>query len=113
VWGGDDFGVGGVAANSQLRTTFEQRARAEGLAVYFPDRELSTDNAAMIAAAAYAGFREEVCGCFVEREGQYAWHDADINAVKELDLNWGGCKYGRFWWNGLGRKSESPALALK
>jgi len=44
---------GGVAANSQLRATFEERARYGGLKVYFPSRALSTDNAAMIAAAAY------------------------------------------------------------
>ncbi|HWJ18366.1 MAG TPA: hypothetical protein VNR65_06540, partial [Geobacterales bacterium] len=48
--------TGGVAANSELRTTFEQRASEEGLAVYFPSRKLSTDNAAMIAAAAYPRF---------------------------------------------------------
>jgi N6-L-threonylcarbamoyladenine synthase len=48
--------TGGVAANSELRTSFEQRASEEGLAVYFPSRKLSTDNAAMIAAAAYPRF---------------------------------------------------------
>jgi N6-L-threonylcarbamoyladenine synthase len=48
---------GGVAANSQLRATFEQRAKSAGLEVYFPSRALSTDNAAMIAAAAYSRFR--------------------------------------------------------
>ena len=48
---------GGVAANSQLRTTFEERARPVGIEVFFPSRALSTDNAAMIAAAAYARFR--------------------------------------------------------
>jgi N6-L-threonylcarbamoyladenine synthase len=48
---------GGVAANSQLRATFEDRARAKGLEVFFPSRALSTDNAAMIAAAAYFRFR--------------------------------------------------------
>lgn len=47
---------GGVAANSQLRKTFEQRSKERGLHVFFPSRELSTDNAAMIAAAAYFGF---------------------------------------------------------
>src|SRR6201995_3464515 len=45
--------TGGVAANSQLRTTFEQRGAASGIATYFPSRALSTDNAAMIAAAAF------------------------------------------------------------
>src|SRR5438270_9104473 len=44
---------GGVAANSQLRATFEERAKAAGVEVFFPSRALSTDNAAMIAAAAY------------------------------------------------------------
>ena len=50
------FVTGGVAANSELRETFEARATAEGVPVYFPSRKLSTDNAAMIAAAAYPRF---------------------------------------------------------
>ncbi|ABF39499.1 O-sialoglycoprotein endopeptidase [Candidatus Koribacter versatilis Ellin345] len=48
--------TGGVAANSELRETFERRAGELGLPVYFPSRPLSTDNAAMIAAAAYPRF---------------------------------------------------------
>jgi N6-L-threonylcarbamoyladenine synthase len=47
---------GGVSANSQLRETFERRGAKEGLQVLFPSRPLSTDNAAMIAAAAYPKF---------------------------------------------------------
>ncbi len=47
------FVSGGVAANSELRATFETRAAQEGIPVFFPSRPLSTDNAAMIAAAAY------------------------------------------------------------
>ena len=47
---------GGVAANSELRRVFERRAAEQGLPVYFPSRKLSTDNAAMIAAAAYPRF---------------------------------------------------------
>lgn len=47
---------GGVAANSELRRSFESEAAPLGLAVYFPSRALSTDNAAMIAAAAYPRF---------------------------------------------------------
>jgi N6-L-threonylcarbamoyladenine synthase len=47
------FVTGGVAANSELRRTFEREAAKEGLQAYFPSRPLSTDNAAMIAAAAY------------------------------------------------------------
>src|SRR5438552_5485352 len=47
------FVSGGVGANNVLRRTFEHEASREGLPVYFPSRPLSTDNAAMIAAAAY------------------------------------------------------------
>ena len=50
------FVTGGVAANSELRRTFETEAAKEGLPAYFPSRPLSTDNAAMIAAAAYPRF---------------------------------------------------------
>ncbi len=44
---------GGVAANRQLRETFTSEAQRRGIEVYFPSLALSTDNAAMIAAAAY------------------------------------------------------------
>jgi N6-L-threonylcarbamoyladenine synthase len=47
------FVTGGVAANQELRQRFERDAALEGLPVFFPSRPLSTDNAAMIAAAAY------------------------------------------------------------
>jgi N6-L-threonylcarbamoyladenine synthase len=53
---------GGVAANSQLRATFEERAKSKGVDVFFPSRALSTDNAAMIAAAAYEKFRAGMFG---------------------------------------------------
>jgi len=48
---------GGVAANSELRSTFEKRVTSTGMEVFFPSRALSTDNAAMIAAAGYSRFR--------------------------------------------------------
>ncbi len=47
------FVTGGVAANNELRECFEADAAQQGLPVFFPSRPLSTDNAAMIAAAAY------------------------------------------------------------
>jgi tRNA N6-adenosine threonylcarbamoyltransferase len=50
------FVTGGVAANNELRQRFEREAAMEGLPVYFPSRPLATDNAAMIAAAAYPKF---------------------------------------------------------
>jgi N6-L-threonylcarbamoyladenine synthase len=59
------FVTGGVAANSELRRRFEEQAGQEGLPVLFPSRPLSTDNAAMIAAAAYPKF---LAGDFAEPE---------------------------------------------
>ncbi len=50
------FVTGGVAANHELRERFQRDAAQEGLPVYFPSRPLATDNAAMIAAAAYPKF---------------------------------------------------------
>ncbi|MFZ0804885.1 MAG: tRNA (adenosine(37)-N6)-threonylcarbamoyltransferase complex transferase subunit TsaD [Candidatus Sulfotelmatobacter sp.] len=50
------FVTGGVAANQELRQTFEREGAQQGLPVFFPSRPLSTDNAAMIAAAAYPKF---------------------------------------------------------
>ena len=44
---------GGVAANAELRERFLSKSIGIGVNVYFPSRALSTDNAAMIAAAAY------------------------------------------------------------
>ncbi len=45
---------GGVAANSRLREAFSERAAAAGLKFYYPKPILTTDNAAMIAAAGTA-----------------------------------------------------------
>jgi N6-L-threonylcarbamoyladenine synthase len=50
------FVSGGVAANRELRTTFEREAATQGFPVFFPSGALSTDNAAMIAAAAFPKF---------------------------------------------------------
>jgi N6-L-threonylcarbamoyladenine synthase len=48
---------GGVASNKRLRDEFTLRAQASGLQIFFPGRGLSTDNAAMIAAAAFPKYR--------------------------------------------------------
>jgi tRNA N6-adenosine threonylcarbamoyltransferase len=50
------FVSGGVAANQELRAAFQREAEMQGLPVFFPSRRLSTDNAAMIAAAAFPKF---------------------------------------------------------
>lgn len=65
---------GGVAANSQLRATFEDRAKLASIEVFFPSRALSTDNAAMIAAAAYSRLRAGIRA------------DASLNADPNLKL---------------------------
>jgi len=50
------FVSGGVAANQELRAALAREAEMQGLPVFFPSRALSTDNAAMIAAAAFPKF---------------------------------------------------------
>jgi len=65
---------GGVAANRQLRRSFEEEASSRGLGVFFPSRQLSTDNAAMIAAAAFPKLLA----------GELA--DAQLNAEASLPL---------------------------
>jgi N6-L-threonylcarbamoyladenine synthase len=45
--------AGGVASNSALRDATTAAGSRLGIPVYFPSRHLSTDNAAMIAAAGY------------------------------------------------------------
>ena len=65
---------GGVAANSALRLAFEERGKASGIEVFFPSRALSTDNAAMIAAAAYSRFKAGILA------------GADLNADPALTL---------------------------
>jgi N6-L-threonylcarbamoyladenine synthase len=48
--------TGGVAANRELRARFAAEAGRRGLTIAFPTLALSTDNAAMIAAAAWPRF---------------------------------------------------------
>jgi N6-L-threonylcarbamoyladenine synthase len=50
--------TGGVASNSELRARFSAEAARRGLRVAFPTLALSTDNAAMIAAAAWPRFQD-------------------------------------------------------
>jgi N6-L-threonylcarbamoyladenine synthase len=65
---------GGVAANSELRRAFEAEAAARGFEVFFPSRALSTDNAAMIAAAGYPRFLSGL------------YEDSSLNAEANLPL---------------------------
>ena len=65
---------GGVAANSRLRTVFEERARAAGLQTFVPPPRLCTDNAAMIAVA----------GTYLLERGERATFDLDANPAALL-----------------------------
>jgi N6-L-threonylcarbamoyladenine synthase len=47
---------GGVAANRELRVRFTAEAAERGISIAFPSLSLSTDNAAMIATAAWPKF---------------------------------------------------------
>jgi N6-L-threonylcarbamoyladenine synthase len=49
--------AGGVSANSRLRTELEERGRRREIPTFLPSLQLSTDNAAMIAAAGLRKFR--------------------------------------------------------
>ena len=73
--GAKSIGIaGGVSANSRLRADAAARGAACGLPVFVPTLALSTDNAAMIAAA---GFRQ------LERGRTGPW---DLNADAALAL---------------------------
>ena len=74
-YGARSVGIaGGVSANARLRKDFADRAARLGLPAYVPALSLSTDNAAMIAAA---GLRNFHAG---KRAGM------DLNADPSLEL---------------------------
>ena len=64
---------GGVAANSLLRQTMQERAAKQGNEVFFVDRKFSSDNAAMIALAAYKKLE------YAQRTGQPFKANIDID----------------------------------
>jgi N6-L-threonylcarbamoyladenine synthase len=74
-FGAKSVGIaGGVSANSRLRAELAARGKAREMPVYLPSLRLSTDNAAMIAAA---GLRKLRAGVFAP---------ADLNADAALVL---------------------------
>lgn len=52
--------AGGVAANTRLRAELERECKKYGIRLYVPEPVLCTDNAAMIACAAY--YKYKACG---------------------------------------------------
>lgn len=69
--------AGGVASNSLLRRMMEEACHQRGLLYYRPEPILCTDNAAMIACAAY----------YKAQEGLFS--DLSLDAFPVLDLMWG------------------------
>lgn len=64
--------AGGVSANSELRTRFEQLGLEQGWKTYIPKFEYCTDNAAMIAITAYHKFlKEEFANQSIEPMARY------------------------------------------
>jgi N6-L-threonylcarbamoyladenine synthase len=74
-YGAQSVGIaGGVSANARLRDDLAERSRRVGIPSYVPAIALSTDNAAMIAAAGLRNFRAG------KRAGM------DLNADASLEL---------------------------
>jgi N6-L-threonylcarbamoyladenine synthase len=61
--------AGGVAANSMIRRTLGEAAEKNGVELILPDRELCTDNAAMVAHA----------GAVLYQKGWF--HELDLEAI--------------------------------
>ena len=66
--------AGGVAANTFLRESFEKTCSDTGIKLLYPPLALCTDNAAMIASAAYFSF--------IEKD----FAPKDLNAIPGLKL---------------------------
>ncbi|WP_428055523.1 tRNA (adenosine(37)-N6)-threonylcarbamoyltransferase complex transferase subunit TsaD [Candidatus Avelusimicrobium alvi] len=64
---------GGVAANTLLRERMQSKAAVAGIEVHFVERKLSSDNAAMIALAAYKKLEH------AEKTGKPIKKNIDIN----------------------------------
>ena len=48
--------AGGVSASDYIRKRFEELGKEENIEIYYPERTLCTDNAAMIASAGYYNY---------------------------------------------------------
>ena len=66
--------AGGVASNSRLREMLQAECKKHGIALYYPDPILCTDNAAMIGCAAYYKYKAGGIS------------DLDLDAVPDLPL---------------------------
>ena len=73
---------GGVAANTLLREQMQARAAQRGIETHFVDRKLSSDNAAMIALAAYKKLE------YAERTGRAVRAHVNIDPNMKVS-SWG------------------------
>ena len=71
--------AGGVAANSLLRSQLTEQGAKLGIKVYYPSMKLCTDNAAMIAEAAYFKLK-----CAEKKEDCFA--RLELNGIATLDV---------------------------
>ena len=70
--------AGGVAANSLLRKEMENRAQKENIKVSYPSMKLCTDNAAMIAEAAYYKL--------INSREDNIFADLNLNGIASLEI---------------------------
>ena len=78
--------AGGVSANSQLRTQLLTRCQREGLTAHLPPFDYCTDNAAMIAAAAFHKLTTRPPSSFALRASADKPADYDLQLTIALDL---------------------------
>lgn len=74
--------AGGVAANSLLRSQLKKIAESNGIKLIYPSMKLCTDNAAMIASAAYYKIKNSI-------QVEEAFADLSLNGVATLDISRG------------------------
>ena len=67
--------AGGVAANNQIRIILEKLCKEKNFEIYFPDLELCTDNAAMIALAGLERYKKK----------KYDKHNFEVKPRWQLD----------------------------
>ena len=68
--------AGGVAANSELRSTFTQYCKEHNIKLFYPSAEYCTDNAAMIGAAAQFKYKNK----------KFASLELNASAVKGMKM---------------------------
>lgn len=69
------FWLGGVSANSYIRAEFDKISKKYNIHLYYPELELCTDNAAMIACAGYYNYKKGIIS------------DLKLNAIPNLKID--------------------------